>query len=483
MTTNAAAAPRAEGRGRRAFVLAIASATLLRLVLAARLPLWDDEVYYWLWSRHLSWGYPDHPPLIAAVIALGTRLFGESPLAIRIIPLLLASLTSLFVYLAARDMFDPPAGRRSAILQLGIPIFAVGVAFAFPDGPMSLFFAFGLWTGWRALRVGGWWWIATGVAIALGLLSKLPAAFLALGLAGMLADGSWRRALRDRGFSAGLIVGGLLITPMILWYARHDWSILSMPRPAWLENVQSLPLRPLAVAGAQLAYHGPLALPLLGSLVVAARRARDPAWRYILWMSLPTLAFTLVLSVAGPGRPHWSTPTYTLAAIGLSVLWPVWWARRRALLATAVAVSGLITFAVPGYLLISGVAVDGTTAGWDRAAQIVSREAAAKDAFVIVGGYQSASQLAFALDRAHAGLPVTSPVGAFPLWHPPGAYTGRNVLFIDDLNVDAALLLQPFCRDVQPATSTVLPGGRTLRLYTCQDFSGSFAGYPLRGFP
>src|SRR3989304_5341796 len=178
-------------------------ATLLRIALAARIPLGADELYSLLWARPLAWGYPDHPPMIAAVIALGTRVFGDSPLAIRILPLLMASATPLLLYAAGRDIFDAAAGRRAALLLLGLPAYTLGATFAFPDAPLSLYAALGLWTGWRALRGGGWWWVATAAAAALALFSKVLAVFLLLGLLGMLIGGPWRAGPSSRRWFSG----------------------------------------------------------------------------------------------------------------------------------------------------------------------------------------------------------------------------------------------------------------------------------------
>ncbi|MBD5632897.1 MAG: hypothetical protein IAI49_00335, partial [Candidatus Eremiobacteraeota bacterium] len=51
---------------------------LVRGVVAFTLPLTGDEAYYWEWSRHLAWGYVDHPPAVAATIALFSA-FGQTP--------------------------------------------------------------------------------------------------------------------------------------------------------------------------------------------------------------------------------------------------------------------------------------------------------------------------------------------------------------------------------------------------------------------
>ena len=478
-----AAAARPANRAMTLLLAATVGATLLRIALAARIPLGDDEVYYLLWARHLAWGYPDHPPMIAAVIALGARFFGDSPLAIRILPLLMASATPLLLYAAGRDIFDGAAGRRAALLLLGLPAYTLGATFAFPDAPLSLYAALGLWTGWRALREGGWWWVATAATAALALFSKVLAVFLLLGLLGMLIGGPWRRALRDPGFYAGLLLGVVLIAPTVFWYAHNDWILFRMPRPPWIEDVRGVPLRLLYFATVQFVYHGLLAVPLLASLVVALRRARELAWRYLVWMSVPLLAFTVVLAVPGQAKPHWPTPAYTVLAIALGVLWPAWWQRRRVLLAVAAGLNALLIVGVAAVALAPGrIQIEGTTQGWDRAARIIYQEAAAREAFIMVGAYQSASQIAYQLERVRPAIPVTSPIGAFPFWQPPDALAGRNVVFVDDLGADAARVLGPFCRNIQAVRGLDLPG-RRLILYSCEDFSGTFAGFSPRGSP
>src|SRR5438067_10771534 len=56
-----------DGDWRRAQAV-IAIGLAIRLGLAASLPLFPDETYYWLFSRHLDGGYFDHPYGIAALI-------------------------------------------------------------------------------------------------------------------------------------------------------------------------------------------------------------------------------------------------------------------------------------------------------------------------------------------------------------------------------------------------------------------------------
>src|SRR5260370_7474518 len=70
--------------------LTIGALVALRLAAAAWTPLSFDEAYYWMWSKHLAFGYYDHPPMVALVIRLGTMIAGDTELGVRLVSILLA---------------------------------------------------------------------------------------------------------------------------------------------------------------------------------------------------------------------------------------------------------------------------------------------------------------------------------------------------------------------------------------------------------
>jgi hypothetical protein len=49
----------------------LATWLLLNLLQAAFSPLDADETYYWMYASQLDWGYFDHPPAVAVLVALG----------------------------------------------------------------------------------------------------------------------------------------------------------------------------------------------------------------------------------------------------------------------------------------------------------------------------------------------------------------------------------------------------------------------------
>lgn len=70
-----------------ALVLYIASAKLLlHLLTAARYVIFRDEMYCLACSRHLAWGYVDHPPMTVFIAWFARHVFGESALGVRLLP-------------------------------------------------------------------------------------------------------------------------------------------------------------------------------------------------------------------------------------------------------------------------------------------------------------------------------------------------------------------------------------------------------------
>ena len=124
---------------RRTVWIILLLATALRLVIAARIPLVDDEAYYWTWSQRLAWGYPDHPPAIAAAIRATTSVLGNSALAVRAGPILLHLGIAWLLYDLGRRMFGAETGALAALWYQTVPLFSIGGMLSFPDAPFIFF--------------------------------------------------------------------------------------------------------------------------------------------------------------------------------------------------------------------------------------------------------------------------------------------------------------------------------------------------------
>ena len=109
---------------------------LVSLVQAAGTELFDDEAYYWVYSRFLDWGYFDHPPMIAVLIKVGTAILpGE--LGLRFFIVLMGTATiALIEYLA-----QPKDIRLFFAIVLNMAVLQIGGIIAVPDIPLLFFTA------------------------------------------------------------------------------------------------------------------------------------------------------------------------------------------------------------------------------------------------------------------------------------------------------------------------------------------------------
>ncbi len=138
-----------------------------------KLPLSYDESYYWDWSRHLDWGYYSKPPMIAWIIALSTKILGNSEYAVRLPALIFITLTILINYVLIFKYFGKIYARWTLFTLNFVPLFTIYSFVMTIDPPFIFFWSLSLYflilylenpTYFRAFL--------TGFFIGLGLLTK-----------------------------------------------------------------------------------------------------------------------------------------------------------------------------------------------------------------------------------------------------------------------------------------------------------------------
>lgn len=215
--------------GRVLFVTApfiVASFCLLRLLYSGQTELLSQEAYYWKYAENLSYGYLDHPPAVAVLIAWGQSLFGINEFGVRIGAMVCWFITALMLARLATEWFGPSAGRPTILLMVILPLFGANGLYMTPDAPLFAAWAVAVWALHRALlRQQGWAWYAAGAAIGIGLLSKYPMVLIGPAIAlYMLIDRDSRHWFkRPEPYSAALIAG-LLFSPILFWNAAHEWA-------------------------------------------------------------------------------------------------------------------------------------------------------------------------------------------------------------------------------------------------------------------
>ena len=291
---------------------------LLHLVTASdTYGIFRDELYYVANGRHLGLGYVDHPPLIGWISALATALFGESLLALRILPALAAGAT---VFLVCRIASTMGGGRWAQILAGVITALAPVYVALFGFLSMNAFDTM-IWAGAvlifaHLLRSEDLrWWIPFGLVAGLGLENKLSLLFLGFGLiVGLVLTRDWRH-FGSRWMWLGGTISLLIFLPYLLWQIAHDWATLEfMARASKFKN---LPLSPGEFIGVQILNMNPVVVPLVVAGLVFYFTSRGKRFRSLGWAGLAILALMVYLRA----KPYYYAPVFPVyfAAGGIAV--------------------------------------------------------------------------------------------------------------------------------------------------------------------
>ena len=211
--------------GRRSLYLVLGIG-VLRLLIARQLELAPDEAYYWVWSERLAEGYYDHPPGVAYLIRFGTSILGANVLGVRLGSILASGLTAWILFKLGSEMFrNSLAGFAAVLILTLVPLFSVGALIMTPDTPQALAWAASLFFFWRTVGTGKrHWWLLTGLAAGLGLLSKYVAVLFGLCvIVWMLVDRDSRRWLLTPWPYLCASVTTIVFLPVILWNAKNEW--------------------------------------------------------------------------------------------------------------------------------------------------------------------------------------------------------------------------------------------------------------------
>ena len=294
---------------------AIAVLLLVRGAMAVFLPLSADEAYYWLWSRHLDFGYFDHPPAIAWIIKPGTLLLGDSVIGIRLCGIVLSLATSWLLFQSALLILKDRGRALTAVLLFNLTLMInAEMLAATPDLPSvacSVLFLFCL-AKLRETEKGAWW-LAVGAAGGLGMLSKYAAGFLGLGaVLWLIADPKARAWLLTPWPWMGGVLALLVFLPNLLWQASHQWETFAFQFGRIAGH--GLTTRYLIeFLGAQLG----LASPLIFVLGVAGFLRARPGQALALPAALiaPAIVYFIAHSLHDRVQGNWPAFLYPMLAI------------------------------------------------------------------------------------------------------------------------------------------------------------------------
>ena len=259
----------------------------LRIVFNAQCDLVPDEAFYWTWTRHLSTGYFDHPPMIAWLIWLSTRVFGNTETGVRVPAAVMMIGTLAVLRLIARPILpDSRAVGFVLLMWIAGPLLTIMGSIHTPDASATFFSVCALACAARAIgdfedaeamagsdvatgvaigagsaladarvpgksdvvrrgaippaqaapakttsvelklkRTSAWAWLAFGLFCGLALLSKYTTVLVpvGVGLALLTSRPGWRQLARPWLYLAALLALAVF-SPCIFWNAKHQWA-------------------------------------------------------------------------------------------------------------------------------------------------------------------------------------------------------------------------------------------------------------------
>jgi hypothetical protein len=192
---------------------------LLTNLLQARFTeLFDDESYYWMYSRFPAWGYFDHPPMVALFIKVGYAIF-HNELGVRLLTVLGQIGTLYFIWRLVENPAKEKYRNVFLLIALAIPVFQVYGFITTPDVPLLFFAAmfFNIYKSYSE-KITTLNTIGLGIGMALLLYSKHHGLLLLV-----LIVLSNLRLFKTPSFYVACFVGLVILIPQFIWQIQHDF--------------------------------------------------------------------------------------------------------------------------------------------------------------------------------------------------------------------------------------------------------------------
>lgn len=272
---------------------------ILNLLQAGFSELWHDEANYWMFSRHLDWGFFDHPPATPVLIAMGYALINNE-LGVRLF-FVIANIITLWAIWKMTRVKD---NLLFFSLVFSCAILHVGGWLAAPDIPLLLFTSLFFLFLQPYLEKDTWL-----TAIWLGIMAAgmayskyhgaVPLLFALLANPGLLKR--WTFWLIP-------VIAAILFMPHLYWQYQHDfptfrYHLIDRNSESWEWNYVS------DYVFGQLLVFGPL-MSFLLFWGAARHKPQDAFEKTLQWCLWGILGFFFLQSFRGRTEANWTATAY-----------------------------------------------------------------------------------------------------------------------------------------------------------------------------
>lgn len=397
--------------------LSLLALFFFQILISMGFELAHDEAYYWIYSRHLDWGYFDHPPFVGVVIRLFSFL-PHSELAVRF-GFVTLQFGSVLILLALTNW-----SFWSAVLFFSFPLASFTGLLALPDIPLLFMTAVYCLLLKKYLEKDD---LKTssmlGLSIALLFYAKYHGVLLIFFT--ILAI---PKLLLRKSFYLVAAVALITFFPHMWWQYRHDFSTL---RYHFIERPKSsFSLgRSLEFIGLQIVLAGVLAGPLIWFSLLK-RKTEDQFLRAMKFISVGTILFFLFSSFSKKTEANW-TIFLAIPVIILTFQENIWekkWARSLAWTSLAIVVSARLLFLFsPEQVPVKRLK---EFHGW-KAWSAKVREMC-EGRYIIANSYQIASKLSYYLKEDINALNYRSRKNQFDYWRFDKEIPTNEVCYVTD---------------------------------------------------
>jgi len=225
------------------FIL-LASWLLLNLLQAIFTEINPDEAYYFLYGKHLDWGYYDHPPMVALIVRASSWFFNGN-LGVRFITVLLQIPTLILIWLQLdkKVINDKRSLLFFFIISASLVLFAVYGFTTTPDAPLLFFTALFFYAYKKFLTNDAW---AFTLLMAVAMAGLVYSKYMGVLVIGFIILSNIRLLLNPRFLIASFLALALFM-PHLYWQYSHDfpsfkYQLLSRSDPfRWRYFLEYLP--------------------------------------------------------------------------------------------------------------------------------------------------------------------------------------------------------------------------------------------------
>jgi 4-amino-4-deoxy-L-arabinose transferase-like glycosyltransferase len=390
---------------------------LFQILVSMGFELAHDEAYYWIYSRHLDWGYFDHPPFVGVVIKLFSFL-PPSEWAVRFgfILLQFGSLFFLFA-LGASPLV-------STLLFFSFPLASFTGLLALPDIPLLFMtgaycYALKKYLEKDSFRIS----LCLGLIIALLFYAKYHGVLLILFTILALP-----KILARKSFYLVALVALVCFFPHLWWQYQHDFSTLRyhfLERPSATFSLG----RSLEYIGLQMGLAGVFVGPVVWYVLIKSK-AKNQFERAMKFISLGTVFFFLVSSFSKRVEANWTIflTIPTLSLITFSVIWQRRWARSLLWSSFLLVVMARLLFLLSPEKI--GLKRLKEFHGWKSWAQEVKIKCGERS--LMANSYQIASKLSYYLGQEINALNYRSRKNQFDYWRFDKNLPTKEVCYVTD---------------------------------------------------